>query len=192
MDARPLVVVTVGTDHHRFDRLVSWMDDWAAIHPGVRCVVQHGSSRTPARAEGLEIVPRTALLELMAGAVAVVTQAGPGSVLDARSVGLVPIIVPRLSALDEVVDDHQVAFARAMADRGDAVLAADRDGVIRQVEAALADPDSLRRPPASSPAPQTAAAVEDVLATVVARPAGRIALGRVRESWLPARFSRRT
>ena len=30
-----LVVVSVGTDHHPFDRLVEWVDRWAGEHPDV-------------------------------------------------------------------------------------------------------------------------------------------------------------
>ena len=40
---RPLVFVTVGSDHHRFDRLVSWVDAWAAGRD-VDCVIQYGTS----------------------------------------------------------------------------------------------------------------------------------------------------
>ncbi|HBW18036.1 MAG TPA: hypothetical protein DEH11_02965, partial [Actinobacteria bacterium] len=29
----PRVVVTVGTDHHPFDRLISWINDWLGQHP---------------------------------------------------------------------------------------------------------------------------------------------------------------
>ncbi len=41
---RPLVFATVGTDHHRFERLMDWMDAWGA-HPEARLVVQHGNAR---------------------------------------------------------------------------------------------------------------------------------------------------
>ncbi len=39
----PRVLVTVGTDHHRFDRLIGWVDRWAAAHPEARVLVQHGT-----------------------------------------------------------------------------------------------------------------------------------------------------
>lgn len=49
MSDLPLVLVTVGTDYHRFDRLIEWVDRWYAEtgRGRVRCVVQHGASRAP-------------------------------------------------------------------------------------------------------------------------------------------------
>lgn len=174
----PLVVVTVGTDHHLFGRLVGWMDEWAATSPGVRCVIQHGASPAPVHAEGLPIVPRAVMLELMSQATVVVAQAGPGSILDARSVGLVPIVVPRLARLDEVVDDHQVAFADVMRRRGDVVVAHERDQLVGHLTRALAEPALLRRPPAPSPAPVTAAALSEAIDETATRPPGRFAVRR--------------
>ena len=50
---RPVVLVTVGTTHHRFDRLMDWLESWLQAHPNqVRMIVQHGTSRLPAGAEG--------------------------------------------------------------------------------------------------------------------------------------------
>lgn len=43
---KPLVVVTVGGDHHPFNRLMSWIETWLLDEGDrVRCVVQHGSAR---------------------------------------------------------------------------------------------------------------------------------------------------
>jgi hypothetical protein len=52
-DPAPLVLISVGTDHHPFDRLVTWADGWLATRPegSVRCVVQSGTSRAPLVAE---------------------------------------------------------------------------------------------------------------------------------------------
>ncbi|HEV7862459.1 MAG TPA: hypothetical protein VGR20_07150, partial [Acidimicrobiia bacterium] len=49
---RDLVFVTVGTDHHPFDRLCNWADAWVteARHPEVPWFVQSGTSQPPARA----------------------------------------------------------------------------------------------------------------------------------------------
>ena len=52
-----LVLVVVGTDHHPFDRVVGWADEWAASHPGVRVLVQYGTSRPPTTAEGHDLLP---------------------------------------------------------------------------------------------------------------------------------------
>jgi UDP-N-acetylglucosamine transferase subunit ALG13 len=54
---------------------------------------------------------------------AVVCHGGTGSVVLTRHRGLRPIVVPRIHALGEHVDDHQVAFTRQLASRGEIELA---------------------------------------------------------------------
>ncbi|WP_308103171.1 glycosyltransferase [Actinocorallia sp. API 0066] len=106
----PLIVVTVGTDHHPFNRLMDWLEPWLAAHPAVRCVAQHGTSRPPRGAECHTILPHEDLLSLLAEATAVVCHGGPGTITDARNAGLLPLVVPRNAALGEHVDNHQIRF----------------------------------------------------------------------------------
>lgn len=184
MDSRkagPSVVVTVGTDHHPFSRLITWMDRWAQDNSAYRVTIQHGTSTPPEYAEGVALMSRTELMDLLERADAVVCQAGPGSILDARRAGKVPIVVPRLQRLGEVVDDHQVAFAWAMAARGEAIVATTAEEVHFHLSAALADPTSVRRPPAASPAADTGRKVETALRATVSRPPGLLNLRRVRD-----------
>lgn len=145
MGGTPLVgVVTVGTDHHRFDRLMDWLERWDAGHPGaVRWVVQHGASRPLAGAENFGMTPRADLLELLRTADLVLTQGGPGGIMDSRACGTVPIVVPRLARLHEVVDDHQVAFARHLARTGLVVIAESEADLHAALDRAVADPAAL-------------------------------------------------
>jgi UDP-N-acetylglucosamine transferase subunit ALG13 len=116
-------VALAGTDHHPFDRLVTWVDAAAARHPDVRFVVQHGSSSGPPRlAEGAAFLSHDRLVGLLAEATAVVCHGGPGTIMDAREAGHVPLCVPRDPRLGEHVDGHQQRFA-AQADRAGAVHA---------------------------------------------------------------------
>jgi UDP-N-acetylglucosamine transferase subunit ALG13 len=111
-----LGVVTVGTDHHHFDRLMTWLESWTRQNPGkVRWVVQHGSSRRMQDAENFDMKPHAELLTLLASAQVIVTQGGPGGIMDSRTVGVKPIAVPRLAEFGEVVDDHQVSFCKHLA-----------------------------------------------------------------------------
>lgn len=137
------VVVTLGTDHHPFGRLVTWVDHWAAAHPEARCVIQHGTAPAPNHAEGRTLVPFDDLRRLLAEATVVVGHAGPGTVVDALAVGRLPVIVPRLAAHGEVVDDHQVAFARWMHERGRAVLVEDEAALHTRIDDALASPGAF-------------------------------------------------
>ena len=50
------VLALLGTDWHRFNRLVRWLDDWTARQPpgSIRCVIQYGASVRPQLAEGVD------------------------------------------------------------------------------------------------------------------------------------------
>lgn len=117
-----LVVVMLGTDHHPFDRLVAWADAAAERHPTARIVVQHGATQAPRRAIGREFLPHAEIVRLLTQASAVVCHGGPGTIMDARDLGHVPICVPRDPALGEHVDGHQQRFAEMV----------DRVGVVRR------------------------------------------------------------
>lgn len=133
-------VVTLGTDHHPFARLVGWVDGWAADHPDAPCLVQHGTAPAPRHAEGHAVLDPADIGGLMARARIVVGHAGPGTVLDARGAGRLPVIVPRLAAHGEVVDDHQVTFGRWMHARGQALCVEDEAALRAHLDAALVDP----------------------------------------------------
>jgi UDP-N-acetylglucosamine transferase subunit ALG13 len=141
-DGRPLVFVTVGTDHHPFDRLTRWVDGWLEAGGGerVRCLVQFGTSRPPLRAEARDYLQYDEVQAAMGEAVAVVTHGGPGSVMTCRWAGKVPVVVPRRHDLGEHVDDHQLAFARRMASEGELEVAEDEDTFRRSLDRAVAEP----------------------------------------------------
>ncbi len=173
-------VVTVGTDHHRFDRLMDWLERWNAGNPGaVRWIVQHGSSRPMSGADGFAMKSRAELLELLRAADVVVTQGGPGGIMDSRECGTVPIVVPRLARLNEVVDDHQVAFVRQLARDGRLVAAQSEAELHAALDRAVLDPAVLSVGADTSDVSQTverfAAAVSQLLASKPARVSRRAA-----------------
>lgn len=114
------VIGLVGTDHHPFDRLVGWIDDWYREQPidTVRCLVQHGTSSPPRFAKGIDWLARDQLLVLLESAHAVVCHGGPSTILEALRRGRFPFVVARAPELGEHVDDHQMAFAAVLARRG--------------------------------------------------------------------------
>jgi len=174
------VLVSVGTDHHQFDRLIELVDDWVAGRDDVvDYVVQHGSSIPSNLATNLDIVSRDLLLQLLEKANVVVVQAGPGSILDARAMGRLPVAVPRIAARGEVVDDHQVDFAKEMAAKGEAILAMDKAVLHVALDRIAADPAGNAKPQSPSPLPGTAAAIRAELERIAAQPPGRVRLRRM-------------
>ena len=140
------VVATVGSDHHPFDRVIRWVDRWASTHPEVDVWCQYGTSAPPVHAAGERFAAADELLARIAGASAVVTAAGPGTVMEIRAVGTRPIVVPRRSSLEEHVDDHQRAFARTLAAAGVALVCDRGVDLWRVLDAVAADPSTLRLP----------------------------------------------
>jgi UDP-N-acetylglucosamine transferase subunit ALG13 len=130
----PRLLVIVGTDHHPFDRLISWVDDWLAGRDDIGwAVVQHGRSRPPQHAQARPLLGHSELQELVRSATLVVTHGGPATILEVRSHGILPITVPRNPRLGEHVDDHQQRFARMLGGQGLVRLAETAD----ELEAAL-------------------------------------------------------
>jgi UDP-N-acetylglucosamine transferase subunit ALG13 len=138
----PLVLAVVGTDHHPFDRLVHWLDAWAQRHGDVQCVVQYGTSQPPTVCTGVDYLPHPVLQDLVVRAAVVVSHGGPGTIMDARRAGLVPVVVPRDPDQGEHVDTHQQRFARLVGARQLVRLAETAPAL----EAALEERLALPRP----------------------------------------------
>lgn len=139
-----LILAVVGTDHHRFDRLIDWLDAWLAVeHVPVRAVVQHGSSRAPRLAEGHALIPHAELQQLMRDAAVVVSHGGPATITEIRRLGKVPIVVPRDPARREHVDGHQQRFARRLGEMGRVVLCETESAFTVALDAARIDPSAL-------------------------------------------------
>lgn len=145
-DRAPDVVVSVGTDHHRFDRLMAWIDAWASTQPEVIILVQRGTSSPPRHVTSVELLPHPDLLRRFEAAAAVVCHGGPSTVMDARQAGRRPIVVARDPALGEHVDDHQLRFAEHLVRHDLAEVVADGDELAGAIEAALAAPERFAVP----------------------------------------------
>jgi UDP-N-acetylglucosamine transferase subunit ALG13 len=133
----PRVLVLVGTDYHRFDRLVSWMDTWAA-ETGADVLVQHGTSTPPKVAAGQPYLDWDKVQSELAASDAVVSHGGPATIAEARKAGHVPIVVPRDPARDEHVDGHQQLFGRRLGASGLVALAETEPALRAALTAAVA------------------------------------------------------
>lgn len=152
---RPSVFVVVGTDHHPFDRLVHWVDDWLAVRPQVDGLVQSGTSAPPVRAHGAAYLRYGEVQRRMRAATVVVCHGGPGTIMDCRAAGKVPVVVPRRSSLGEHVDDHQVVFCDKVAAQGVIRLAQTAAQLHGLLDSALADPAAFALDAQSADSPGT-------------------------------------
>lgn len=123
--AGPRVVVSVGTDHHPFDRLIGWINDFLATRPEQTATffVQWGSAAVRPACAGAPFLSTGELNALLDHARVLVCHGGPGLIADAWARGQAPVVVPRLRRLGEAVDDHQVEFCAKLAALGRVRLA---------------------------------------------------------------------
>ena len=119
-----MILVTVGMSNLPFDRLIGVADDLAA--GGETVIAQYGAARVrPQRAICVDYLPFVELQERVSRARLVVCHAGIGSIAMCLSIGLRPIVVPRLKRLRECVDEHQVTFGQRLAELGLATVIED-------------------------------------------------------------------
>lgn len=141
-----MIFVTVGTHEQPFDRLVGEIDRLkgeGAITDDV--VMQTGfSAYEPKYCEWHRLLPYSRMVENVRKARIVITHGGPASFIMPLQEGKIPIVVPRQLQYGEHVNDHQVEFAHAVAERMDniipvydiedlAQIIADYDGKIGQM-----------------------------------------------------------
>lgn len=147
------VVVSVGTDHHPFDRLVQWVERWAASHPDITVYMQSGTSTSPRAVDSSDIVAHDELLRLFAAADVVVSHGGPSTVMDARRSGRLPIVLPRDPSKGEHVDGHQIRFAEHLELHGLARLVGSEFEFGHLLDEALGDPAAFHIDRADETAP---------------------------------------
>jgi UDP-N-acetylglucosamine transferase subunit ALG13 len=167
------IFVTVGTDHHRFDRLMTWVESWVPpAGASVEILVQHGFSRTPVHLPARFSLDVSELQSALRSADVIVTQGGPGGIMDARRVGIRPICVARSASLGEAVDDHQKAFTRHVASLGEVVLVASESELHLALDAGALDPNMYRIDPVPATSAETIAAFAKVVESVVGHSPG--------------------
>jgi UDP-N-acetylglucosamine transferase subunit ALG13 len=136
-----VILVTLGTQAFPFDRLLRGLD-------GVdeELVVQGGRSTfRPAGATWHDYLSYPELLELVRRARVVVCHAGVGSVMTVVPEGKRPVVMPRLKRYEETVDDHQLPFARRLAEAGLVTLVEDASLLRAAVAETPPPPASLGR-----------------------------------------------
>jgi UDP-N-acetylglucosamine transferase subunit ALG13 len=163
------VVVTVGTDHHPFDRLVDWVDAWALAHPEVDVFVQHGTAHAPAVAAAASLVAPDELNARVGAAVAVVTHGGLSSIMETRAAGFLPLVVARDPERGEHVDGHQQRFTVYQEQEGRIRLLRTEAELHAALDEAVTDPTAVRLPPTSTDVSAAVAEVGGLIEGLVAR-----------------------
>lgn len=122
-----MIFVTVGTHEQPFNRLVKCIDDLkkdGTISEEV--IIQTGySTYEPKYCKWQKFFPYQEMLQLVDKARIVITHGGPSSFIMPLQIGKTPIVVPRRHEFNEHVNNHQVSFVKAVADRMETIIVAE-------------------------------------------------------------------
>ncbi|WP_346845861.1 glycosyltransferase [uncultured Rothia sp.] len=169
------IVVSLGTDHHQYNRAVEWIDAYLAKNTHLTCFFQHGFTTPPHNAtETADILPRKEMLKIYERAGVAIVHGGPGCILDVRATGKVPLTMPRRPWLKEHVDEHQVKFTKVMDEYGEAHLVHDQQDLENKLDAVMSDPTiydgSYRVSGADQASDELEAAINSIMPTKTIQP----------------------
>ena len=113
-----MIFVTVGANTP-FDRLVRCIDDWAASQDSADVFAQIGDTDyRPAHLRWKKRLSPSEFSETLERASVVVAHAGMGTILMSLEAGVPVLVMPRRADLREQRNDHQLATARRLGERG--------------------------------------------------------------------------
>ncbi len=114
-----MIFVTVGTHEQPFNRLIEYIDKLkldGIIMEDI--VMQTGfSTYIPQYCTWSKLLPYEEMVQNVANARIVITHGGPASFIMPLQIGKTPVVVPRQYDFNEHVNNHQVEFTKAVAER---------------------------------------------------------------------------
>lgn len=114
-----MIFVTVGTHEQPFNRLIQKVDELK--RDGIikdEVVIQTGfSTYEPKYCKWSKLISYQQMVKNVADACIIITHGGPASFMMPLQIGKIPIVVPRQHQFNEHVNDHQIEFARNVAQR---------------------------------------------------------------------------
>lgn len=122
-----MIFVTVGTHEQPFNRLIEYIDKLKENGTIVEdVVIQTGyCTYKPRFCEWQKLYPYGEMQKKVKEARVVITHGGPSSFVMPLQIGKTPIVVPRKKEYGEHVNDHQVVFNKAVAERMGTIIVVD-------------------------------------------------------------------
>lgn len=137
-----MIFVTVGTHEQAFNRLVEYIDhlkENGSIEEEV--VIQTGySTYEPKYCKWQKLFPYQEMIRLVREARIVVTHGGPSSFIMPLQIGKIPIVVPRRLEYNEHVNNHQLSFSKAVAERMGTIIVVDK---LEELESTILNYDKV-------------------------------------------------
>ncbi len=135
-----MIFVTVGTHEQPFNRLLKYMDEWAETHEE-EVVMQTGySDYIPKHCRWKKLYSYTEMADYVNRARITITHGGPSSFVMPLQIGKIPVVVPRKKEFREHVNNHQMEFCEAVAQRMGNIIVVEK---IEQLESILEKYDEI-------------------------------------------------
>lgn len=119
-----MIFVTVGTHEQPFNRLVKAVDELK--RDGIiteDIIIQTGfSTYEPKYCKWNKLISYQQMVKNVEDARIVITHGGPASFIMPLQIGKTPIVVPRQYQFNEHINNHQVEFARNVAERMEIII----------------------------------------------------------------------
>lgn len=114
-----MIFVTVGTHEQPFNRLVKVIDELKRDGIITEDVfIQTGfSTYEPKYCQWSKLIPYQQMIKNIENARIVITHGGPASFIMPLYIGKIPIVIPRQFKFNEHVNNHQVSFSKAVAEK---------------------------------------------------------------------------
>lgn len=123
-----MIFITVGTHEQPFNRLIEYVD--TLVEKGIiteEVIMQTGfSTYEPKNCTWNKMFEYQRMVYYVNQARIIVTHGGPASFIMPLQVGKIPVVVPRQKQFNEHVNDHQLSFAKAVAERYGNLIVVDK------------------------------------------------------------------
>ena len=130
-----MIFITVGTHEQPFDRLIEKVDE--LVRTGIiteEVIMQTGyGTYEPRNCKWQKLFSYSEMIEYVDKARIVVTHGGPSSFIMPLQVRKIPVVVPRQKQFEEHVNDHQVEFAKSVAERQGNIIVVEKIDDLRRV-----------------------------------------------------------
>lgn len=132
-----MIFLTVGTQLP-FERLVKALDEWAKDHADVPVFAQIGETEyKPLHMEYVERIDPHTYKEKFEQASLVVSHVGMGTIISGLEQAKPLVLMPRLAALGEHRNDHQLGTAKKFVDRQTIDIVENIDDLYQAIDARL-------------------------------------------------------
>ena len=114
-----MIFVTVGTHEQPFNRLIEYIDklvEQGVIQEEVKMQIGY-STYEPKFCQHDKLIPYQQMEKNVRDARIVITHGGPASFIMPLQFGKIPVVVPRQKKFNEHINNHQLEFCKAVAER---------------------------------------------------------------------------